>query len=149
VLSCGFTAKTPLYMMRGNVPTMGFVKAQENLLLKVGLLLFGNIFVQHYPFKELFLLEEACKVREAVKLPLVLIGGVCSLDNMEKAMAEGFDFVQIGRATVRDPNIVNKLAQGDVTVSDCDHCNRCIGEMSGGPVRCVCLAEGRALPVSL
>ena len=146
VLSCGFTAKTPLYMLRGNVPTREFVKAEKNVFLKAGLFLFGNIFVQHYPFEELFLLEEARKMREAVSLPLVLIGGVCSLENMEKAMEEGFDFVQIGRATIRDPNIVGKLEREELSASDCDHCNRCVGEMSGGPVRCVCLAQGRSLP---
>ena len=133
-------------MMRGKVPTKEFVKAEKNLLLKMGLFLFGNIFVQHFPFEELFLLEEAREIRKTVKIPLVLIGGVCSLENMEKAMDEGFDFVQIGRATIRDPDIINKFERGELSASDCDHCNRCIGEMSGGPVKCVCLAEGRSLP---
>jgi 2,4-dienoyl-CoA reductase-like NADH-dependent reductase (Old Yellow Enzyme family) len=145
VLSCGFTAKTPLYMMRGKVPTREFIKAEKNPLQKIGLMLFGNIFVQYYPFQEMFLLDLARKVRKAVKMPLVLIGGICSLENMEQAMEEGFDFLQIGRATVRDPDIVWKLQRGEVKASDCDHCNRCIGEMSGGPVRCICLAEGRGL----
>ena len=146
VLSCGFTSKTPLYMLRGKVPIMGFVKAVEGSLPKLGMLLFGRFMVQYYPFEELFLLEEARKVRKAVSMPLVLIGGVCSLENMSKAMEEGFDFVQVGRATIRDPNIVAKMERGEVLASDCDHCNRCVGEINGGPVRCVCLDEGRALP---
>jgi len=148
ILSCGFTAKTPLYMLRGNVPTKEFVKAEKNPLLKMGLFLFGNIFVQHFPFEEMFLLREARVVRRAVHMPLVLIGGLCSLENMETAMKEGFDFVQIGRATIRDPGIVRKLERGEMLASDCDHCNRCIGEMSAGPVRCVCLAEGRSISQS-
>jgi len=102
--------------------------------------------VQYYPFEELFLLEEARRGRVAVKLPLVLIGGVCSLENMTKAMEEGFDFVQVGRATIRDPNIVTKMERGELLASDCDHCNRCVGEIYGAPVRCICLAEGRTLP---
>ncbi len=146
VLSCGFTSRTPLYMLRGNVPIKGFVKAVDGFLPKLGMLLFGRFMVQSYPFEELFLLEEARKVRAAVRMPLVLIGGVCSLENMRKAMKEGFDFVQVGRATIRDPNIVTKMERGEVLASDCDHCNRCVGEINGGPVRCVCLDEGRALP---
>lgn len=145
VVSCGFTARTPLYMLRGAVPTREFVRAEKNLLLKAGLFLFGSLFVQRYPFTENFLLEEAQRVRQAVTLPVVLLGGVCSVANMEAAMARGFDFVQVGRATIRDPAIVGKMARGEVSASDCDHCNRCVGEMSGGPVHCVCLAEGRAL----
>jgi 2,4-dienoyl-CoA reductase-like NADH-dependent reductase (Old Yellow Enzyme family) len=146
VLSCGFTSRTPLYMLRGKVPIMGFVKAVDGFLAKVGMLLFGRFMVQYYPFKELFLLEKARKVRGAVNMPLVLIGGVCSLANMKTAMDEGFDFVQIGRATIRDPHIILKMERGEVQSSDCDHCNRCVGEINSGPVRCVCLDEGRALP---
>lgn len=146
ILSCGFTAKTPLYMLRGKVPTKEFIKAEKNVFKKLGLFLFGNLFVQYYPFEELFLLEDARKIRASVEIPVILIGGVCSLENMDRAMDEGFDFVQVGRATIRDPDIVRKMERGDVMGSDCDHCNRCVGEMSGGPVRCVCLAEGRSLP---
>jgi 2,4-dienoyl-CoA reductase-like NADH-dependent reductase (Old Yellow Enzyme family) len=146
VLSCGFTTKTPLYMLRGEVPIKGFRKAVEGVLPKIGMILFGKFMVQYYPFEELFLLEEARKVRGAVKLPLVLLGGVCSLENMTTAMEEGFDFVQVGRATVRDPNIVTKMERGELLASDCDHCNRCVGEIYGAPVRCICLAEGRNLP---
>lgn len=146
VLSCGFTSRTPLHMLRGKVPTKEFMKAEKNLLMKIGLLLYGKMFIQHYAFEELFLLPEARKVRRAVKLPLVLIGGVCSLENMKTAVDEGFDFIQIGRATIRDPQIVGKMERGEVSASDCDHCNRCVGEIYGGPVRCVCLAEGRGLP---
>ena len=147
ILSCGFTTRTPFYLLRGKVPLMEFVKAEKNLPLKTSLFLFGKMFIKRYPFEELFLLEEARKVRKSVSMPLVLIGGVCSLDNMETAMEEGFDFVQIGRATIRDPNIVKKMEQGEVTASDCDHCNRCVGIVTGRPVTCVCLEKGRTLPV--
>ncbi len=143
--SCGFTARTSLYMMRGGVPIKGFAKSESNPFIKLGITLFGKFMVEGLEFEEMFLLEYARKVREAVKIPLVLLGGICSLNNMNQAMAEGFDFVQIGRASVRDPNIVNKFESGKVNRSDCDHCNRCIGEMAQGGVSCVCLDEGREL----
>jgi len=146
VLSCGFTSRTPLYMLRGKVPIRGFMKAVDGLLPKIGMLLFGRFMVRYYPFEEMFLLEEAAKVRGTVNVPLVLIGGVCSLENMATAVDKGFDFVQVGRATIRDPNIVRKMERGEVQGSDCDHCNRCVGEINSGPVRCVCLDEGRVLP---
>jgi 2,4-dienoyl-CoA reductase-like NADH-dependent reductase (Old Yellow Enzyme family) len=96
----------------------------------------------------MFLLDHARKVKQAVSIPVILVGGVCSLANMEKALNEGFEFVQIGRATGRDPDFVNKLKSGTIQGSDCDHCNRCVGEMADTGVRCVCLDEGRALPVN-
>jgi len=142
VPSCGFTAKTPLMMLRGNVPTMEMVRVQKSWIKKIGLFLFGRFMVQHYEYKDLFLIQDALKILNAVKIPVVLIGGVCSLNNVETAMAAGFEFVEIGRAIIRDPDIVNKWINGESLVSDCDHCNRCIAEMDRGGVHCVCDEKG-------
>src|SRR4030042_610163 len=46
VPSCGFTSKTPLMMLRGNVPTMEMVAVQKGWSKKIGLLLFGRLMVQ-------------------------------------------------------------------------------------------------------
>jgi 2,4-dienoyl-CoA reductase-like NADH-dependent reductase (Old Yellow Enzyme family) len=142
VPSGGFTAKTPFYMMRGRVPLKEWIQGPKGLLEKVGLLLFGSMLVQTYPFEELFFLEESRKVREAVSIPLVLIGGVCSIDNMEKALQEGFDFVEIGRALIRDQDLVRRMERGDWEASQCDHCNRCVAEMENGGVWCVSKIKG-------
>ena len=139
--SCGFTARTPLYMLRGKVPLRGFIKNQKNLLFKTGLFLFGKFMVKEYPFNEMFLLQKARRIKDAVKIPVILIGGVCSLDNMKTAMDEGFEFVQIGRPTIMEPDIVDKMRKGEVSASQCDHCNRCVASMDSGPVRCVTLDE--------
>jgi 2,4-dienoyl-CoA reductase-like NADH-dependent reductase (Old Yellow Enzyme family) len=140
--SCGFTSKTPLMMLRGNVPTMEMVAVQKGLSKKIGLLLFGRFMVQTYEYNDLFLMQDALKVLKAVKIPVVLIGGICSIDNLDTAMQAGFEFVQIGRAIIKDPQIVNKWQRGEVLVSDCDHCNRCIPEMDKGGVDCVCNTKG-------
>ena len=91
----------------------------------------------------MFFLEGSRKVREAVSIPLVLIGGICSVDNMEKAMKEGFDFVQIGRALIMEPDLVRRMERGDWQASKCDHCNRCVAEMEKGGVWCVSKVKGR------
>jgi len=142
VPSCGFTAKTPLYMMRGNVPTLEMSRNQRNLIMKSGLILFGRFMVQKYPFQQLYLLEGARRIRDAVNIPVVYVGGVLSIDNMEQVMQEGFEFVEVGRATIRDPGFVNKLKRGEIHESDCDHCNRCIATMDAGGVYCVADEKG-------
>lgn len=142
VPSCGFTSKTPLMMLRGNVPTMEMVAVQKDWIKKMGLLLFGSFMVQHYEYKDLFLMQDALKILEAVQIPVVLIGGICSIDNLDTAMNAGFEFVEIGRAIIKDPDIVNKWQRGEETASDCDHCNRCIPEMDRGGVNCVCNIKG-------
>jgi 2,4-dienoyl-CoA reductase-like NADH-dependent reductase (Old Yellow Enzyme family) len=142
VPSCGFTARTSFYMMRGQVPILEYIKSEKNPVTKVGMALFGRFIVREFPFKEMFLLEQAKRIKDAVKIPVVYIGGVCSLDDMEKAMNEGFEFVQIGRATVRDPDVIKKMQSGKATGVDCDHCNRCVAEMAVKGISCTSAAKG-------
>jgi 2,4-dienoyl-CoA reductase-like NADH-dependent reductase (Old Yellow Enzyme family) len=139
VLSGGFvSARSCLYMLRGGVPTREMARAQPGALRRIGLGLFGRLFVARYPFAELFFLEKALRVRDAVRSPLVLVGGVASRAGMERAIEAGFDFVAVGRALIRDPDFTAKIRSGALDASDCDHCNRCVAEMAGAGVRCVC-----------
>jgi len=142
VPSCGFTAKTPLYMMRGNVPVLEMSRNQRNPLMKSGLILFGRLMVQKYPFERLYLLEGARQIKDAVNIPVVYVGGVLSIEDMDQVMREGFEFVEVGRATIRDPDFVRKLVKGEIRESDCDHCNRCIATMDAGGVYCVANEKG-------
>jgi len=142
VPSCGFTARTSFYMMRGNVPIWDYVKSEKNPLTKMGMALFGRFIVKEVPFKELFLFDQAKRIKDAVKIPVACIGGVCSIDDMDKAMQEGFEFVQIGRATIRDSNVIRKMQSGEITCSDCDHCNRCVAAMAAQGVVCVSETKG-------
>ncbi len=141
VLSGGFVSKSSLYMMRGGVPTREMVRVQKAWFRKVGLALFGRIFVKAYPFEELFFLEESKQVRKAVDLPLVLIGGILSGEGLDRAVAEGFDYVAMGRALIYDADFLHKIQRGEIERSDCDQCNRCIAEMDAGGVRCPCAEE--------
>jgi 2,4-dienoyl-CoA reductase-like NADH-dependent reductase (Old Yellow Enzyme family) len=137
--SCGFTAKTSFYMMRGNLPKKEYIKYEKNIVTKIGLQLFAGIILKMTPFQEMFLFDQSKLLMHAVKIPVVYVGGVCSIDNMKKAMDEGFEFVELGRATIKDPNFVNRMIAGEITASDCDHCNKCVAEMSSpNGVKCVC-----------
>jgi 2,4-dienoyl-CoA reductase-like NADH-dependent reductase (Old Yellow Enzyme family) len=118
------------------------VRAQKGLFYKLGLSMFGWMMVQRYPFEPLFLLEGARRIRDAVGIPVGYIGGACSVTDLESLIAEGFAFVQMGRATVRDPAFVTRLQRGEITASDCDHCNRCIASMSVDGVKCVADQKG-------
>jgi 2,4-dienoyl-CoA reductase-like NADH-dependent reductase (Old Yellow Enzyme family) len=142
--SCGFTARTPLYMMRGNVPVREMAANQEGVVGRLGTRLFGRLFVQRYRFRPLFLRDGARMFRDALRIPVIYVGGVLSLDDAESLVAEGFPFVQVGRATVRDPSIAARMRAGEVRESDCDQCNRCIAAMEAGGVECVSARLGLA-----
>ncbi len=142
VPSCGFTARTSFYMMRGQVPLWEYVKSEKNPVTKLGMLFFGRFIVKEFPYHNLYLLEWARRIKNAVKIPVIYIGGVCSVEDMEKVVQEGFPFVQIGRATVRDPDVINKMQSGEVAGVDCDHCNRCVAEMAVKGIACTSETAG-------
>jgi 2,4-dienoyl-CoA reductase-like NADH-dependent reductase (Old Yellow Enzyme family) len=142
VPSCGFTARTSFYMLRGNVPIVEYVRSEKNLITKIGMALFGRIMVKEFSFNELFLLDLAKRIKESVKIPVACIGGVCSVENMDKAMSEGFEFVQIGRATIIDPDVIKKMQSGEISATECDHCNRCVAAMAARGVTCVSKTKG-------
>jgi 2,4-dienoyl-CoA reductase-like NADH-dependent reductase (Old Yellow Enzyme family) len=144
VLSGGFTSRTPLYLLRGGRPLKEMIEVETIRLQKLAMRLFGPFVVRAYPFEEMFFLEQARKVREAVRLPLVLLGGIVSLDNIETAMDEGFEFVAMGRALIADPTLVRDMERGVVRRTRCDSCNKCIAEMDRGGVRCVLDSEARS-----
>lgn len=137
VPSCGFTARTSFYMMRGRVPILDYVRSEKNPFTMVAMALFGRFTVREFPFESLFLFDQAKRIKDAVGIPVACIGGICSLDDMDQALREGFEFVQMGRATIRDPDAVRKLQSGEITGVDCDHCNRCVAAMAARGVVCV------------
>jgi 2,4-dienoyl-CoA reductase-like NADH-dependent reductase (Old Yellow Enzyme family) len=137
VLSGGFTSRTPFFLFRGARPIKEMIEVEHNPFQKLSLRFFGNRIIREYPFKEMFFLEDARAVRRAVRVPLVLLGGILSVDNLETAMREGFDFVAMGRALIADPDLVNRMQRGEATRSRCISCNKCVAEMERNGVRCV------------
>jgi 2,4-dienoyl-CoA reductase-like NADH-dependent reductase (Old Yellow Enzyme family) len=44
-----------------------------------------------------------------LKMPLILLGGITNRETMDLAMAEGFDFVAMGRALLAEPDLINRI----------------------------------------
>ncbi|MFC6937769.1 hypothetical protein ACFQHO_50880 [Actinomadura yumaensis] len=55
---------------------------------------------------------------------------------MDLAMAEGFEFVAMARALLREPDLVNRVQRDAGTPSLCIHCNKCMPTIFSG-TRCV------------
>ena len=134
-LSGGSSLMNPMYLFRGEVPLREFA-ASMPWLVRVGMRTpVGRSFLKSYPFEEAYFLDKALRVREAVSMPLMLLGGINRTDTMERAMELGFDFVAMGRAVLREPDLVNRLAAGRATEGVCVHCNRCMTTIYSG-TRC-------------
>lgn len=144
VLSGGFVSKTPMYVMRGDVPFAEFYAGQKELTKKIGLLLLGRVMVKAFPFSEAYFLEDARSVRAAVKMPLMLVGGLRKRETMQKAVDEGFELLALARPLIMEPDFVLRLERGEIDESSCEPCNKCIAEMDKTGMRCVLLDERRA-----
>lgn len=137
VLSGGYTSKTPFYLMRGDIPIWGMAKSEKNFLQKIAIVSFGRFIIRKFNFEENFFLPLAKKIREAVKMPLVYIGGVVSKSGIEEVMNEDFEMIALGRALIHDPDFILNIQNGSVEKSECNQCNICVAEMDRGGVRCV------------
>ena len=74
----------------------------------------GKKFLREYPYREAYLLRDAKLFRAELKMPLILLGGITNRETMDLAMAEGFDFVAMGRALLAEPDLINRIqADGD------------------------------------
>ncbi len=138
VTSGGLVARTPFFLLRGGVPLREMIQVEHSRLQKVALACFGRMLPSH-PYEPTFFLQDALRLRAAVSIPIVLLGGVATLDDLTRAMAEGFEFAAMGRALLADPNLPNRMRDGVATRSACEPCNVCITEMDrpGG----VCCAK--------
>ena len=137
VLSGGFVSKAPMYVMRGEMPIYSMTYYMKQLWLKYGVRLCGKMMIPPVPFKELYFLDDARIFRRELKLPLIYVGGVCSRANADTVLDdEGFDFVQMGRALLNEPDFVNRMKNEGGHQSPCEHINYCIARMYSREMAC-------------
>ncbi|HOC43827.1 MAG TPA: NADH:flavin oxidoreductase [Thermoanaerobaculales bacterium] len=87
-----------------------------------------------------YFLPQARAIREAAPgVPLILVGGLRSLDKMEAVLASGAaDHFAMSRPLIREPDLPARWASGDRRRADCVSCRGCFGPASRGEgIRCV------------
>lgn len=139
-LTAGSTSRTPMFLLRGDVPIGELIDLQEHPIRRIGMRLVGRRLMQELPFEEAFLRADARRFL-GVGVPLMLLGGVTRLETIRSALDEGFEFVAMARALLHDPDLPAKMRDGAATASACDHNNACIVEMERAGTRCI-LTDG-------
>ncbi|GAA2543146.1 NADH:flavin oxidoreductase [Mycolicibacterium diernhoferi] len=127
-LTAGSSLVNPMYLFHGEVPLKEFAGAFKPPI-SWGMRMTGRKFLRYYPYREAYLLDLARKFRAELKMPLILLGGITNRETMDKAMAEGFEFVAMGRALLAEPDLINRIkadGQAHTVKSICDHCNKCM-----------------------
>ena len=127
VTTAGRSPGNTAFMFRGDTPMPAMIRLQTNPLSKVFLKLFGRFQYVPLPYEEMYLLDMARRIRAAVECAVIYLGGVSTVASLEAAMREGFDFVAMGRALIKDPQMVNRLRRGGGSYRNgCTHCNQCV-----------------------
>jgi 2,4-dienoyl-CoA reductase-like NADH-dependent reductase (Old Yellow Enzyme family) len=130
-LTAGSSLENPMYYFRGDAPVAALA-ATFSEPLRTGIKLAGKRFLREYPFEEAYLAPFARQFRDALSMPLILLGGINQLDTVTSAMAEGFDLVAMGRALLREPDLVERWQREPGHVGRCVHCNQCMPTVYAG-----------------
>jgi 2,4-dienoyl-CoA reductase-like NADH-dependent reductase (Old Yellow Enzyme family) len=140
-LTGGSSFENPMYLFRGDAPIQEMA-ATFPPALRPGFKLLAGRFFRTYPFEEAYFLPYARQFRAALTMPLILLGGIDRLSTIERALADGFEFVQMARALLREPDLVQRMQQDPGYESLCVHCNKCMPTIYRG-THCVLVPEGQ------
>ncbi len=138
-LTGGSSLANPMYLFRGDAPLREF-GATLPPPVRIGFRLVGRRFLKSYPYEEAFFLPFARQFLAAVTTPIILLGGITELATVEAALAEGFAFVAMARALLREPDLPNRMQAGTAKSSLCIHCNKCMPTIYSG-TRCVLVTD--------
>jgi 2,4-dienoyl-CoA reductase-like NADH-dependent reductase (Old Yellow Enzyme family) len=143
-LTAGSSLLNPMYLFKGAAPLREFAGVMKEPM-KTGIKLVGSRVLREYPYQDGYLLKDAKQIRSQISLPMVLLGGITNRQIMDTAMEEGFEFVALGRALLREPDLINRIQAEPRTRSLCDHNNKCMTTIYRGS-RCVYVDRGAPSP---
>jgi 2,4-dienoyl-CoA reductase-like NADH-dependent reductase (Old Yellow Enzyme family) len=89
--------------------------------------------------KEAYFREAAKAFKEALRVPIIMVGGIRSFDLAERLVEKGYaDYVSMSRPFIREPDLVKRWASGDLRKAACISDNQCFGPaMAGEGIYCV------------
>jgi 2,4-dienoyl-CoA reductase-like NADH-dependent reductase (Old Yellow Enzyme family) len=89
--------------------------------------------------KEAYFKEYAQQFKHAIKTPLILVGGMRSFDIASKIITDGVaDYISMSRPFIREPDLVNRWAKGDLRKAECKSDNLCFNPgFEGKGIYCV------------
>ena len=75
---------------------------------------------------EAYLVELAGRIKEAVRVPIITVGGIRSPAVISRILSEGLaDYVALCRPLIREPHLINRWKSGDLERAKCISCNGC------------------------
>lgn len=76
--------------------------------------------------EEGYFVENAARIKRAVRIPVSGLGGIRTLAVAERAVRDGLvDLISLSRPLIRDPFLVKHFREGLAAKSACSSCNKC------------------------
>ncbi len=73
-----------------------------------------------------YLLDFSQYVKDAVKVPVIAVGGIRSLSTAEGVLKDGkADYISMARPLIREPNLIKQWRSGNTAKAKCISCNGC------------------------
>ncbi len=95
----------------------GFLKNRRLLPSQLGI---------NSPEKEGYFQSYAKQMKEEISIPLILVGGMRSLEIAEKIVADGVaDYISMSRPLIREPDLISRWKSGSRQKSACTSDNLC------------------------
>lgn len=131
VLTQGSSVVRQMLLFRGDVPVADFAALMPQPL-KTGVHLLGRKVLGEFEYHDLYMLESARQFVPVVRnTQLILLGGITEYDHLVTGLKEGFAAMAIGRALLREPDLLEAMRADRAHESLCTHCNRCMYTVYG------------------
>lgn len=128
--SGGTSTMNPMIMLRGDSILPGMLKHEKSWVMRIILRLAAPIMFRRYPYQELYFLEYSKRIKEQVSCKLIYVGGASTNKSFAQLIQNNFDFIQLGRSLLSDPDLVKRSRENISFKSRCVHCNDCIGTIA-------------------
>ena len=82
-----------------------------------------------------YYIERAKAVKAAVNIPLILVGGIRNMDDVNAVFDAGMDYVSMSRPFITQPDFLQRLEKGEA--SPCVSCTKCLTLYGKEKRRCI------------
>jgi 2,4-dienoyl-CoA reductase-like NADH-dependent reductase (Old Yellow Enzyme family) len=144
-LSGGTLFYSFMNVCRGEVPVRELAKGMP-LWLRPWARIMLNGWRDKFKLEEAYHLDAAKHIKPVLgNIPLMLVGGLRSIAVVEDILQQGYaDLLSMSRPFVRDPLLVKRIKEGEITRVNCTSCNKCLAAvLNDKPLRCY--ADDRSL----
>jgi 2,4-dienoyl-CoA reductase-like NADH-dependent reductase (Old Yellow Enzyme family) len=92
-----------------------------------------------------YYLDEARRYKDRIRIPLMLVGGIRSIEWARRVVSEGYaDYVSLCRPLIREPGLIERWQSGDTANATCISDNGCFKPaLEGKGIYCTVAAKER------